>query len=351
MSQAPERPQSALIGLKASWRRLPPSLRVLRAFLGATFVYAGLQKFLDPGFFHAGSPDFIGSQLHDFARGSPLRWALEIAASVPILAGLIVALGEAAIGIGTLLGVAPLGFAYCGFAVNLVLFLTATWHVHPYFLGSDSIYAVAWLAYALGLVGMRRAERRSLRSKPQRRPRRRDEPESFFERRDVLRAGVVTALSLFVAMAGFAIRRPPKVGALASTEPPTSTDPGPEGPADARSPAASASRHARPGRPIARLDQLPVGSALGFSDPRSGDPSVLLRPARDRVVAFSRVCTHAGCLVRYDSGNKILFCPCHGAEFDPADGARAISGPASEPLPRVDVAIDEASGQIVATRS
>lgn len=348
MSYARARSHSALIGLTSSWRRLPPSLRVLRAFLGVTFLYAGTQKFVDPGFFHAGSVDFIGSQLHDFSRGSPLGWALEIAASIPILTGLIVALGETAIGIGTLLGVAPLGFAYGGFAVNLLLFLTATWHVHPYFLGSDSIYAVAWLAYALGLVGIRRAEERSLRSKPHRPPRRREEPAAFFERRDVLRAGVVTAFSLFVAMAGFAIRRPPKLAARATTDPPASTRPGDATSTDPPS-ASSNGRHQRSGPTIARLDQLPVGGALGFRDPRSGDPSVLLRPAEDKVVAFSRVCTHAGCLVRYDSGNEILFCPCHGAEFDPADGARAISGPASEPLPRIAVAIDRAAGEIVRT--
>ena len=35
--------------------------------------------------------------------------------------------------------------------MNLTLTLSATWHVHPYFLGSDSMYAVGWLAYLVGL--------------------------------------------------------------------------------------------------------------------------------------------------------------------------------------------------------
>jgi Rieske Fe-S protein len=35
----------------------------LRLFLGGTFVYAGLQKLLDPGFLTQGAPTYIGSQL------------------------------------------------------------------------------------------------------------------------------------------------------------------------------------------------------------------------------------------------------------------------------------------------
>ena len=34
--------------------------------------------------------------------------------------------------------------------VNLSLLLSATWHVHPYFLGSDSMVPVAWLALVIG---------------------------------------------------------------------------------------------------------------------------------------------------------------------------------------------------------
>jgi uncharacterized membrane protein YphA (DoxX/SURF4 family) len=44
-------------------------LRILRAFLGVTFLYAGIQKFMDPGFLHAGSQTYIGTQLRGFAAG------------------------------------------------------------------------------------------------------------------------------------------------------------------------------------------------------------------------------------------------------------------------------------------
>jgi thiosulfate dehydrogenase (quinone) large subunit len=128
-------------GLRASWERQPWVLRILRAFLGVTFLYAGLQKFLDPNFLHSGSPDFIGSQLQSFAQGSPIAPVLHLLNTLPVLTGVGIAVTEAAIGIATLLGIAPATSAALGFVINVMLFLSATWRVHPYFLGSDSIYA------------------------------------------------------------------------------------------------------------------------------------------------------------------------------------------------------------------
>jgi thiosulfate dehydrogenase (quinone) large subunit len=54
-------------------RRVDPGIALLplRLFLGATFVYAGVQKLSDPGFLHPGAPSYIGTQLVGFANGSP----------------------------------------------------------------------------------------------------------------------------------------------------------------------------------------------------------------------------------------------------------------------------------------
>ena len=73
--------------------------------------------------------------------------------------------------------------------------------------------------------------------------------------------------------------------------------------------------------------------------------------ARDAsgVYAMSAVCTHAGCLVGYDQQARLLVCPCHGAEFDPAHGAAPITGPAPTALPRIPVAIDRQTGKVVET--
>jgi len=122
----------------------------LRLFLGATFAYAGLQKISDPGFLQPGSSTYIGTQLQSFAAHSPIGFLIQVfALPVPQLAGIGVIAAELAIGLLVLLGLATRWAAAAGALLNLVFFLTASWSVQPYFLGSDSIYAVAWITLVL----------------------------------------------------------------------------------------------------------------------------------------------------------------------------------------------------------
>ena len=89
-------------------------------------------------------------------------------------------------------------------------------------------------------------------------------------------------------------------------------------------------------------------------DPRTGlvrnaakFNQVLLRLAGDRdeahggqLVAFSAVCTHAGCIVSaWRAADRVLLCPCHGSEYDPARAAAVVTGPAPLPLPSLPLAI------------
>ena len=56
--------------------------------------------------------------------------------------------------------------------------------------------------------------------------------------------------------------------------------------------------------------------------------------AADGIVAYSAVCTHAGCDEwAWLGAQKMLKCPCHDSEFDPKDGARVNVGPAPRRLP------------------
>jgi thiosulfate dehydrogenase [quinone] large subunit len=64
------------------------------------------------------------------------------------------------------------------------------------------------------------------------------------------------------------------------------------------------------------------------------------------LAAFDAVCTHAGCTVEWDSGSGFLICPCHGATFDPAQGAAPIAGPTDQPLTPLPIHVDQASGSI-----
>jgi thiosulfate dehydrogenase [quinone] large subunit len=323
-----------------SWERQSWPLRVLRAFLGITFLYAGVQKLLDPNFLHAGTPDYIGSQLTAFATGSPIRGVLLVAAKVPVLTGLVVAITEIAVGLGTLLGVAPLASAGAGVAISAVLFLSASWHVHPYFLGSDSIYAVAWLAYLIGCVEIEQRAARSVAALS----RKRSAPVYGEQRRELLRAGLLGVGTLFVA--GVASAWPKKAAQAGAVGPGTRpTHSPPIRPTPSKS-SPTPSPSSVTGTPVASLDSIPIGQAIGFTGPGS-EPGVLVRLGQNKVVAFSRVCTHAGCLVGYDSSARLLVCPCHGAEFDPTNGAVPVTGPTSVALPAITVAIDKATGKVV----
>jgi quinol---cytochrome c reductase iron-sulfur subunit len=63
----------------------------------------------------------------------------------------------------------------------------------------------------------------------------------------------------------------------------------------------------------------------------------------DGLVAFSKICTHAGCPVGlYQTENQELFCPCHQSTFSVPDGAKPTSGPATRSLPQLPIGVDDA---------
>jgi len=97
-------------------------------------------------------------------------------------------------------------------------------------------------------------------------------------------------------------------------------------------------------RRTGNLSDIPVGQAAAFTT-RSGRPAVAVRLGQRRVVAYSAVCTHAGrTVVGYDSGSRLLACPCHGAEFDPARAAAPVAGPTSTPLASITLHIGNEGG-------
>lgn len=69
----------------------------------------------------------------------------------------------------------------------------------------------------------------------------------------------------------------------------------------------------------------------------------------NNVVAYSKVCTHAGCPVGlFEAQRGELLCPCHQSTFDVLHGATPVFGPATRPLPQLPLGTDD-DGNLIAT--
>ncbi len=322
---------------------------ILRAFLGVTFTYAGLQKLANRFFFNAANPGSIQAQLHASIATSPIGALLRPAAHVAVLMGLLIAIGELAVGLGTLFGLFGRIAATGGMALSLILFLTVSFNTTPYFYGSDIVFFFAWTPLVLGgsgawsldaVIARRDAEERAAAGT---RP---GVVTPALDRRTALRKlGLTTALASFAVVVGgitAAVGRmfagnstgtataptlpPPKTGSASTT-----TQPGPSATGK--------------GTSIGLASDVPVGGAREFTDPAQGVPAYVVRPSENSFVAFSAVCTHMGCTVGFFQPTLQFRCPCHGSMFSATTGA-VIQGPAVLPLPRI--AIEESDGSLLA---
>jgi ubiquinol-cytochrome c reductase iron-sulfur subunit len=116
---------------------------------------------------------------------------------------------------------------------------------------------------------------------------------------------------------------------------------------------------------LVRADLLEVGSVVtAFPEGEIGpdklvdmanDAVMLVRVQEDHLrmpearrgwapqgfVAYSKVCTHAGCPVAlYREGPQQLMCPCHQSTFDVLDGGTVLFGPAARALPQLPIRLD-----------
>ncbi len=119
----------------------------------------------------------------------------------------------------------------------------------------------------------------------------------------------------------------------------------------------------RNGEPV-RLEDVDVDTLLTVfpeDHPDSADAqTVLIRLPADvpvpgppdwtvgGVVAFSKICTHAGCPVGlYQAATQELFCPCHQSTFSVPQGCKPTFGPATRRLPQLPIGVD-GGGYVVA---
>ena len=82
------------------------------------------------------------------------------------------------------------------------------------------------------------------------------------------------------------------------------------------------------------VSQIPMGSSLLVK--RNGSPVLAVHDERG-INAYSAVCPHLGCLVKWVSAEKVFYCPCHAGKFSAA--GKVISGPSPEPLHPVKIEV------------
>jgi thiosulfate dehydrogenase [quinone] large subunit len=334
------------------------ALLPLRVFLGITFVYAGIQKLSDPGFLHPGAPTYIGTQLSAFAHGTPGGFLLRaFALPHPKLAGVGVAFVEIVVGLLVLGGLLTRAAAAAGLLLNLVLFLTNSWHTSPYFLGSDIVFVFAWLPFVLAgasgqpaidnsLDRIATARRRSPRAgnTEGRATRGRapiEEGSALTRRGMIARAlGATGALAVALGVISTLARGSYRSGATRlAARPPAPTSTGANstssassatGPATAPTPAGGGALPSNAVK-LASSAQLPRNQGALYTDPSDRQPDIIIRHSDGSLNAFSALCTHQGCEVGYQGGSQIQ-CPCHGGLYNARTGA-VEGGPPPAPLP------------------
>lgn len=318
------------------------ALLPLRFFVGGTFLFAGVDKLLDPAFLRMTGPGSIGEQLATYSRISPLAALVHaVALPAPLLVGVVIAGLEIAAGLGALTGLAYRLSAVIGALLAGTFFLTASWAIRPYYLGADLPYLFGWITLALaghgGLYVLGDSVERAFSLAPSPAP---AGLATDRTRRGLLQLVVLAAGSLSVA--GIA-------GTLSALGPAFGSEPAPVAGPDGGSsfPAPSGGPGTSPARgEIASVATVRALRSFGFIDPASGDPAVLVALGDGTIVAFDAVCTHAACTVAFDRLSGNLLCPCHGAIFDPTHGARVLDGPTDVPLLALPIRIDPATGGI-----
>ncbi|MGS2589841.1 DoxX family protein [Streptomyces hebeiensis] len=145
------------------------ALLPLRIFLGVTFVYAGIDKLTQNGFFAASGPGSVGEMMRGVRDSSAVPALVDLALKNPAGFGYAIAIGELAVGLGALFGVLTRLAAFGGVLLSLSLWLTVSWQSTPYYYGNDLPYLMAWVPLVLAgapsfsLDALRAGRRRRIR--------------------------------------------------------------------------------------------------------------------------------------------------------------------------------------------
>lgn len=322
--------------LSTGWILVP-----LRLFLGVTFTYAALYKIADKTFLDATSSSGIFNQMKLAADNSPFGAILNEMLEHSTAIGVLMIIGELAVGVGMLLGIYTRIAATGGALIALSLVLTVSWGTTPYFYGADIPYVFAFIPFVLAPDGGPFSVSNALKKNKN--------LEQDDQRRTLVKVGAAAGAAVVLGGVAAAVSKISgqsgggSGGGSASPSPsssrPTSSSPAPTSSSPA--PTSSSASPMPTGPKIAAASDVPVGGAQAFQNPGTGEPAFCVQPQSGQYAAFSAVCTHEGCTV--DFRNSKFMCPCHGAEFDAATG-EVLRGPARDPLP--PIAVVEAGNDI-----
>jgi thiosulfate dehydrogenase (quinone) large subunit len=366
-----------------AWALSEWALVPLRAFIGVTFLYAGLQKLANPNFFNPKSLISIQSQLIAAAHTSPIHVVLTHLESVAKPIGLVIAFGEVAVGLGTLLGLWTRVAAFCGLLLSLGLFLTVSFHASPYFTGADIVFLFAWIPLIIAGGGTRlsldawianRLARKAGRPLPElvaipfatvqaicgnyvegacsarggldcdaavcpvllggRAPLVTRGSIDEVDRRSLIMGGTIAAAAgVTVLLLG---------GAVADTGQLIGDAPKPKSTRELSLSKSTTSGEI--GSLLGSSSQIPDNSAAAFTIPANDDPGIVIHTVSGEFVAYNAVCPHMGCTVGYSAASKIIVCPCHGSEFEVSNGD-VIQGPATRGLTKLKI-VEESNGNL-----
>ena len=101
---------------------------------------------------------------------------------------------------------------------------------------------------------------------------------------------------------------------------------------------------------LENVSEMTVGEVRKFSYPDQESPCLLIKTGQpapggigpdNDIVAFSSMCSHQGCPLRYDAEERTLQCRCHFSIFDPEMAGQMVCGQATVNQPQILLEYDE----------
>jgi Rieske Fe-S protein len=87
---------------------------------------------------------------------------------------------------------------------------------------------------------------------------------------------------------------------------------------------------------VGTVDDIPPGKSLTVAFGRY--PAIVIHTS-EGLKAYSAVCTHFACIVKWDPETEEIYCPCHEGYFEPLEG-NVIFGPPPSALEKISLRIE-----------